>query len=623
MIDAASKRVTLYIIFVTIGLIFLLRLFWLQVVDETYVQFARNNVLNEVVVYPARGLVYDRNGQLLIYNDAIYDLMVVPERLKDLDTNSFCDVLGITKEEFIRRFTKIKNSKGYSRYRASVFEKQLTIPVYAAFQEKLFDFPGFYVETRTDRKYVYNNAAHVMGYIGEVTDKIIEQSSGYYRMGDYYGVSGIERSYEDVLRGTRGIKYVLVDVHNRTQGRYKEGLFDTASVAGLNITTTLDHQLQEYGEKLIQNKRGSVVAIEPSTGEILALISNPTYDPNLFIGRERGNNYMRLLRDPQKPLFNRPIAAPYPPGSIFKIIMALIGQKEGVLNENTSYYCGGGYRMGSIKVGCHPHSSPLPLRPGIAVSCNAYFCNVYRSVIDNKRYPNSEAAYRKWREHVMSFGLGQRMGIDLPGEGMGNVPSPEYYDKIYGRYHWKSSTTISLGIGQGELGITPLQMANVTAILANRGYYITPHIVKAIEGTKLNRPEYIKRHYTTVDTGYYGIIVDAMQDVVERGTARVAMMKDIIVCGKTGTAQNPHGKDHSVFFAFAPRDNPKIAIAVVVENAGFGATWAAPIASLMIEKYLTDTITRAWLEERMVKADLIHPKPLTDEAGKSAAKPAH
>lgn len=615
MNDAAGKKLVLQIIFVCIGLIYLIRLFWLQVVDDTYVKFAQNNVLNEVVVYPARGLVYDRNGKLLVYNDAIYDLMVVPERLKNLDTLGFCQVLGITKEEFLRRFQKIKNSVGYSKYRAAVFEKQLTIPVYAAFQEKLFDYPGFYVEVRTDRKYEYKTAAHVMGYIGEVTDKIIEQSNGYYSMGDFYGVSGIERSYEDVLRGQRGVKYVLVDVHNRSQGRYKNGMFDTASVAGLNLTTTLDHTLQDYGEKLIAHKRGSIVAIEPSSGEILALVASPTYDPNLFIGRERGNNYMRLLRDPMKPLFNRPIAAPYPPGSIFKIIMALIGQQEGVLTPNTSYSCAHGYHMGSITVGCHPHGSPLPLRGGVAISCNSYFCNVYRTVIDNRKYPNTEAAYNKWREHILSFGLGQRLGVDLPGEGGGFVPPHEYYDKIYGRHHWKSSTTISLAIGQGELGITPLQMANVTAIIANRGYFITPHIVKAIDNKPINNPLYKQKHFTTIDTSYYGVVIDGMQDVIERGTGTVARLKDIIVCGKTGTAQNPHGKDHSVFFAFAPRENPKIAIAVVIENAGFGATWAAPIASLMIEKYLTDTITRPWLEERMYK---VHPNDTTAKTNNSA-----
>ncbi|MCC6684172.1 MAG: penicillin-binding protein 2 [Bacteroidia bacterium] len=620
MIDSSTKKITLYIIFISVGFIFLLRLFWLQVVDDTYVRFARNNVLNEEVVYPARGLVYDRDGKLLVYNDAIYDLMVVPERLKKLDTAGFCEVLGITREDFDKRFERIKKSKGYSKYRAVIFEKQLTIPVYAAFQEKLYDFTGFYVQTRTDRKYVYKSAAHVMGYIGEVTDKIIEQSKGYYRMGDYFGVNGIERSYENELRGTRGIKYVLVDVHNRAQGRYKDGLFDTASVAGLNVTTTLDHDLQEYGEKLIANKRGSIVAIEPSTGEILAIVSFPTYDPNLFIGRERGNNYMKLLRDPMKPLFNRPIAAPYPPGSIFKISMSLVGQQEGVLNPNTTYGCARGASFGSVHVGCHPHPSPLPLQPGIAVSCNAYFCNVYRSVIDNRRYPTTEAAFDQWRKHVLSFGLGQRLGIDLPGEGTGNVPTSAYYSKIYGQGHWKASTTISLGIGQGELGITPLQMANVTAILANRGYYITPHIVKAIAGKKLNNPIFTEKHFTTVDTSYYGVVIDAMQDVVERGTATIARLKNIVVCGKTGTAQNPHGKDHSVFFAFAPRENPKIAIAVVIENAGFGATYAAPIASLMIEQYLTDTITRLWMEERLVNTDLIH-QPATNET--TTGKPAH
>lgn len=613
--NSTSRQKVLLVIFFAVAFIYIIRLAVMQLFDDSYLRSAQENVLQEQTIYPARGLIYDRNGELLVYNDAIYDLTVIPEQVKGLDTNEFCRVLGITYADFVQRFEKIKRGVGYAAYRPAVFEKQLTIPIYAAFQEKLFDFPGFYVEVRTDRKYQHNNAAHIMGYIGEVTDRDIERSNGYYRMGDFKGISGVERSYEEVLRGRKGVRYVLVDSKNRTQGRYKDGMFDTAAVAGQNITLSIDQKLQELGEQLLNNKIGSVVAIEPSTGEILALVSTPTYDPNLFVGRQRGNNYMKLLRDPAKPLFNRPLAAPYPPGSIFKVLMSLVGQQEGVLTPNTMYGCHGGYHMGGLTVGCHPHGSPLNLRGAVAVSCNAYFCSVYRSVIDNLMYPNSEEAYKKWYEHISSFGIGHKLGVDLYGEGSGFLPPSTYYDKVYGRFHWKSSTTISLAIGQGELGITPLQMANATAIVANRGYYITPHVVKQIDGKPNPNADFNKKHWASVDTPYYAVVIDGMQDVIEHGTGRVAMIPGITICGKTGTAQNPHGKDHSVFFAFAPKENPKIAIAVFVENAGFGATWAAPIASLMIEQYLTGKHdTRKYLLERMLKGNLIHRNDTTATA---------
>jgi penicillin-binding protein 2 len=601
-----NRRYILLVIFISVAVIYIIRLAQLQLLDESYIRSAQANVLQEQTIYPARGLVYDRNGELLVYNDAIYDLSVIPEQVKNLDTATFCRTLGITKEVFLARFTKIKRSVGYAPYRPALFERQLTIPIYAAFQERLYDFPGFFVDVRTDRKYRHSNASHIMGYISEVTDRDIEKSDGYYRMGDFIGKSGVERSYEEVLRGKKGVRYILVDSKNRTQGRYKEGQFDTAAVSGKNIVLSIDQKLQELGEQLMQNKIGSVVAIEPSTGEILSMVSSPGYDPNLFVGRDRGNNYMKLLRDPLKPLFNRPLAAPYPPGSIFKVIMALVGQQEKVLYPTTTYGCAGGFHLGGLKVGCHPHRSPLALRDAVAVSCNAYFCQVYRTVIDNKSYPRVEDAYKQWYKHISSFGIGQQLGVDIFGEGKGFLPPTTYYDKIYGRYHWKSSTTISLGIGQGELGITPLQMANATAAVANRGYWVTPHIVKKIDGAKNANTALSQKHWTTIDTGYFPVIIDGMQDVMERGTGTIARIPGIVICGKTGTAQNPHGKDHSIFFAFAPRENPKIAIAVVVENAGFGATWAAPIASLMIEQYLTGKHdTRAYLLERILKGNLM------------------
>jgi penicillin-binding protein 2 len=598
-----NKKNILLIIFLTVAVIYVIRLFMLQIADKSYLHSAQMNVLQEQTIYPARGLIYDRNGELLVYNDAIYDLSVYPEQIKNLDTLEFCKVLGITKEDFIKRFERLKKQKGYAPWRPIVFERQITIPTYAAFQEKLYDFSGFFVEVRTDRKYKHSNAAHIMGYIGEVTDRDIEKSDGYYRMGDFIGISGVERVYEKELGGTKGTRYVLVDSKNRTQGRYKNGEYDTAAIAGDNINLSIDYKLQNLGEALMNNKTGSVVAIEPQTGEILALVSSPAYDPNLLIGRERGNNYMKLLKDPLKPLFNRPLAAPYPPGSIFKILMSLTGQEEKVLNPATTYGCHHGY----LFVGCHAHSSPLQLRAAIAVSCNAYFCQVYRSVVNNARYRKVEDAYNQFHKHISSFGMGKRLGVDLFGEGKGFLPPSTYYDKIYGRYRWQALTTISLGIGQGELGITPLQMANATAAVANRGYYYTPHVVKKIAGKKNPNPAFNEKNWTTIDTSYFGVVIDGMQDVVERGTAYVARIPGIEICGKTGTAQNPHGKDHSIFFAFAPKVNPKIAIAVVVENAGFGATWAAPIASLMLEQYLTGKHdSRKPLLDRMLNGNLTH-----------------
>jgi len=601
--DSSVKRTILFLIFCVIALAFIVRLVFLQLLDDSYLRSAQNNVLQEKTIYPARGLIYDRKGELLVYNDAIYDLIVVPDQVKNLDTNVFCKVLNISKDEFIARFEKLKRSKGYAPYRDVVFEKQLTIPMYAAFQEKLFDFTGFSVDTRTDRKYKHNNAAHIMGYIGEVTDRDIENSDGYYRMGDYIGISGIERTYEKELRGQNGVRYILVDSKNRTQGRYKNGQFDTAAVAGKNLTLSIDQVIQDLGEQLMQNKTGSVVAIEPSTGELIALVSSPTYDPNLFIGRDRGNHYMELLRDPSKPLFNRPLAAPYPPGSVFKVLESLVGQQEKVLTPATSYACHNGY----LFVGCHPHPSPNQLRGAIAISCNGYFCQVYRSIVNNPKYHHVEDAYTSFHDHIASFGLGKRLGVDLVGEGYGFLPPSTYYDKIYGRYRWQALTTLSLGIGQGELGITPLQMANVTATVANRGYYITPHIVKAIDGKPNPNADYNTKHWTTVDTSFFPVVIEGMEDVVERGTARGSKIPGIVMCGKTGTAQNPHGKNHSVFFAFAPKDHPKIAIAVVVENSGQGAWWAAPIASLLIEQYLTGKHdSRPALLERMLNGNLTH-----------------
>lgn len=608
MRNLESRKLTYFIIFILVGIIFLIRLFYLQILDDSYTEYARRNVLQEVTIYPARGLIKDRNGELLVYNDAIYDLMVQPNQVQAMDTLEFCKLLSITIDDFVKKLNK---AKAYSMKKSSLFEKQITAKTYASFQEKLYAFPGFFVQIRTDRKYNTNSAAHVLGSIGEADSSRIAASEGYYKPGDFVGQSGIERSYELLLRGRKGVKYVLVDVHNREQGAYKDGIFDTAALPGINIYTTLDKELQAYGEELMQNKIGSVVAIEPATGEILSLVSSPGYDPNLLIGRDRGNNYAKLLLDPIKPLLNRPLSAPYPPGSIFKIIEALVAEEEGVLGPDTRYHCGGGYRVGGHTVKCsHGHPSPLDLRGAIMHSCNPYFCYVFRSIVDQPKFDNFEESYINWYKHMQSFGVGRKLGIDLYGEAKGILYKSTDYDKIYGRYSWKGSTIISLAIGQGELGVTPLQMANIVAIIANRGFYYIPHILKYIGEEKTQIPDFNKKHYASVDSGYYPVVVEGMADVVRTGTARSAQIKGIEVCGKTGTSQNPHGKDHAIFFGFAPKDNPKIAIAVVVENSGFGGVWAAPIASLMMEKYLfkDSTTTRPDLEKRIKEANLIPEK---------------
>jgi penicillin-binding protein 2 len=597
-----DRKYVIMAIFITICAVFVLRLFYVQVFNDEYKLSANNNVLRYVTDYPARGLVYDRKGKLLVYNEAAYDLMVTPKQVKDLDTMNLCNTIGITKEDFIR---KLKTARQYSPYKASVFAAQLSNQTYAALQEKLYAFKGFYVQARTLRKYPSKIAGHTLGYVGEVSDATL-QKDAYYRPGDYIGISGIEKAYEKDLRGKKGLKILMVDVFNRIKGHFKDGMYDTASVSGQNIVSTLDKDLQEYGEKLFANKTGGLVAIDPQTGEILACISAPSYDPNLLVGRERTKNYARLLNDPLQPLFNRALMAYYPPGSTFKLINDLIALKEGVLTPEKTYPCPGGYRMSSHTVKCDARHGSISLRAAIQHSCNTYHCYVFRSIVDQAKYGNTQEGYENWRKHVLSFGVGKRIYSDLPQELRGMVPSVKYYDKVFGKGHWRSSTVVSLGIGQGELGITPLQMANIMAIIANRGYYHTPHIIKKVGHSDEHSKAFLKKNYTLVPPAYFELILDGMQDVVERGTAAGSRVKDITILGKTGTAQNPHGKDHSLFVAFAPRDNPKIAIGLMVENGGWGASWAAPIGTLMIEKYLHDTVARKDLEKRMMEG-VVHP----------------
>lgn len=604
----ASRRNIIAGIFVLTALALVIRLFYIQVIDSSYKLSAENNSQRIEVLYPARGLIYDRNGELIVYNQPSYDLMIAPYELQSFDSVEFCNILNITID---RLRTGIKRSYN-PRYRREPFIKQISPESYAVLQEKMHKYPGFYVKSRTLRRYSNEFAAHLFGYVGEVDEKMIAQDNSYV-IGDYIGISGIEGYYEDELRGEKGQEVLLVDVHGRVKGPYQDGRFDKDATVGKDLTCTIDADLQEYGEDLMRGYKGSIVAIEPATGEILALISAPSYNPSLLIGRERTANYSKLENDSLEPLFNRALMANYPPGSTFKPVQALIGLQEGVISAASSFSCNMGFQYGRRKLGCHDHASPLDLLHGIQNSCNAYFCNVYKRIIENPAYGNAELAYNSWRNYVLSFGFGNRLNGDFTNELKGFIAPTTYYDRYYGKNHWNALTTISLSIGQGELLITPLQMANMTAAIANRGYYIIPHVVKAIQGIDTIEHRFYEKQIINIDTANFGLVVEGMNLAVNGGpgrTAGIAQIENILVCGKTGTAQNPHGKDHSVFIAFAPKDNPKIAISVYVEHGIWGATYAAPIASLMIEKYLTDSIapSRKWLEDRMLNGNLLNSK---------------
>ncbi len=580
------------------GIAFAIKLFHIQIIDSSYKLSANNNVLRYMTQYPARGLIYDRDGQLLVYNEAAYDLMVVPRLVKNIDTAELCHIIGIDKEIFIRN---INRARKYSFFKPSVFESQISRETYGYLEEQLYKYPGFFVQIRTLRKYPKPIAAHTLGYIGEVGNRVIE-SNPYYKMGDYIGISGIERTYEEVLRGRKGVKIMMVDVHNREVGSYMEGKFDTLAEMGSDLHITLDADLQAYGELLMKNKRGSIVAIEPATGEILALISSPAYHPDLMVGRARNKNYNLMSEDSLKPLFNRAMMATYPPGSTFKMANALVALEYGTLTPQSRYGCAG---KQSQPIRCsHSHVTPLALRDAIEHSCNSYFWGSFRDFISSSRFRNIADAYRQWAETIQSFGLGKSVGADLFGEQSGKIPLPEEYNRIYGVNSWRALTIRSLSIGQGEILLTPVQLANMAVIFANRGYYYPPHLLKAIGTSDSIKPMKLNKIYTKVHQEHFTAIVDGMHQVFDgpHGTARWYRLDSVTMCGKTGTAENPHGKDHSLFIAFAPMENPQIAMAVVVENAGFGATWAVPIASLMMEKYLKGEVARKETEERMVNA---------------------
>ena len=590
--------------------IYVVRLFSLQVGNNDYKRYADSNAFQRKMLYPSRGFIYDRNGELLVYNQPAYDVMMIPREMRNLDTLDFCNTLGITIEQFEQYIADMKNKRknpGYSTYTPQVFMTQLSARDYGRLQEKLYRYPGCYIQNRVLRQYSRPVAANVLGNIREVSPSDIERDD-YYRRGDYTGDLGVEKSFEEVLRGVKGEEILLRDAHGRIKGKYEDGRYDVQPISGRNITLSIDADLQAYGEKLMQGKTGAVVAIEPATGEILALVSSPTYDPSILVGRERGKNYAKLTRDPANPLFDRAIMAMYPPGSTFKPTQGLIFLEEGIITPETNYPCTGGFVVGGLRVGCHGHPSPLPLIPSLATSCNAYYCYGLRSMLDNRRrYESTSEAFEIWKNHLVSMGYGYRLGIDLPGEKRGFLPNSKYYDKFYGENRWRALTIISIAIGQGEILATPLQIANLAATIANRGYFYTPHVVKAIQDSVIDTT-YTERRYPTIDSHYYDYIVEGMRAAVTGGTCRTANLPDIEVCGKTGTAQNPHGRDHSAFMGFAPMDNPQIAIAVYVENAGFGATYGVPIGSLMMEYYLKGEITdpaRKDLEQRMFNSKVV------------------
>lgn len=595
-----QRKFLFYFFFLAIGLTFIGRLFYIQVLQEQYKLSALNNVVRIEKVYPGRGLIYDRNHKLLVGNQSAYDLMIIPSLVKIQDTLGFCKLIGLEKEDYIERITKAKR---YSYLKPSVFMKQISKEEFALIQEQLHLYPGFYPQKRILRDYMTAAGANVLGFIGEATERYILDHPEY-ELGDLIGKTGIEKSYEDVLKGKVGVNYRLKDVHNRIMGPYQNGAYDTLPEPGLDLQSTIDIVIQEYGERLMAGKRGSIVAIEPSSGEILALVTSPSYTPDLMVGRQRSLNYNRLYRDSiSKPLFDRGLLAEYPPGSPFKVINALIGLQEGTLNPNTSYTCHHGFHFGRLHVACHCGTNyPIALRTGISKSCNNYFCQVFKAIIE--KYPSAQEGMDAWSNHVKSFNIGMFLNNDLPTGRKGLVPDADYYDRAFGYTGWKAVSTISLAIGQGEMLLTPIQMANMTAAIANRGYYYTPHIVKGVGNAPISDEQYTKKKYTTIDSIHFPVVIDGMFDVFETGTARGSRLESITMCGKTGTAENPHGQDHSIFVAFAPKDNPKIAISIIVENGYWGSRWAAPIASLIIEKYLTGEISRPEMEKRMFEGDL-------------------
>ncbi|WP_051691838.1 penicillin-binding protein 2 [Pedobacter borealis] len=575
-------------LFIVIALILLGKLFYIQIISDKAFSSAESNVLRKIYKYPARGAILDRNMKVIVQNEPVYDLMVTPNEVKPFDTLAMANALEITIED-VRK--KLKKARAQSNYQATFFERQISVQSYARLQEIMYRFPGFRTQDRTVRHYPDSIAGQLFGYVKEVSLDDIEKSEGYYKPGDFIGKSGLERSYEDFLRGEKGVINTLYDAKNIAQGSYAGGKYDINAVSGDRLISSLDIRIQRLGEELMKNKVGAIVAIEPSTGEILAFVSSPGYDPNQLVGKDWGKNYMSLIANPYRPQIVRPIAGQYSPGSSFKPVDALVALQDGAIDPNTTFFCPGYYMAGNHKVKCEHVDGTINMQRGIARSCNTYFCHVFQNIITKNGIKNQRQTYANWHEQIAKWGFGQKLGIDMPFEKKGIFYQAEHYDKIYGK-HWGYTTVISQAIGQGEITSTPLQMANVMAAIANRGYYLKPHLIKGIGDKNVVKKEYVVKNYVGIDAKYFPPVIEGMRDAVNSpwGTAKESQIPNIIMCGKTGTVQNPHGKNHSVFIGFAPMDNPKIAIAVIVENGGFGGSYAAPISSFIVEKYLTDSI---------------------------------
>ena len=594
----------------TAAAILMIKIFSIQIIDDKYKLASENNSLVYNTIYPNRGIIHDRNEKILVGNKVAYDLMVTPREVEEFDTLTFCKVLGVSQEFVREKMAEYRKFRTKIGWRTVVMIKQIPQETYMRFVEVAYKFPGFRGQARSIRDYPYNAGGNLLGYVSEVDASFIKKHEGKYQSGDYAGKTGIEAAREEELRGEKGYNIMLRDSRNKIMSRYQEGEMDKEAKPGNDITITIDAELQHYGQMLMNNKVGSLIAIEPSTGEILTMVSSPGIDVEMLA--DIGKYYKDIVNDPYKPMFNRTVQASYPPGSVFKIVNGLIGLQEGVITPNTHYPCSMGYKFGKNKLGCHAHKSPLSFEESIMMSCNAYYCYILRDLLENGKNGSIGESMDRWKEYVESFGFGKKLGSDFPSELGGFIPGSKYYNKVYGKGGWKATTVISLSIGQGEIGCTPLHLANFCATLANRGYYYTPHIIKDSEHVKIDE-RFKERNYTLVDTVHFHKVIGGMYRAVNSGygsggTASVAAVKGLDICGKTGTAQNPHGDDHSVFICFAPKDNPKIAVAAYVENGGFGATWAAPIASLLTEKYLTGEISneRKALEERVLNGNLLH-----------------
>ena len=587
-----NRRFVIGGVAIAIVLIYIVRLFTLQLLSDDYKKNADSNAFLKKIEFPSRGVITDRNGKLMVYNQPAYDIMVVMNEAKDhIDTLELCESLGITKEFFINRMEEVKDrnkNPGYSRFTQQLFMSQLSDKEFSVFQEKIFRFPGFYVQKRSIRQYMYPYAAHVLGDVGEVSESDIEDDD-YYQAGDYIGKLGVEKSYEKQLRGEKGVQILLRDAHGRIKGKYQNGKYDKKPVAGKDLTLSIDLKLQALGERMLEGKIGAIVAIEPSTGEVLSLVSSPSYDPRMMVGRLRGKNHLRLSRNVWKPLLNRAIMGQYPPGSTFKTTQALTYLSEGIISQGTTFPCHHGFSYKGLHVGCHGHASPLALTEALSTSCNGYFCwGLYYMIGNRRKYHSVQNAMNVWRDYMVSMGFGYKLGIDLPGEKRGLIPNADYYDRAY-RGSWNGLTIISISIGQGEVNLTPLQIANLGATIANRGYYYVPHVVRKVQGEPLDTL-FTRKHYTMAKQRAYNAVVAGMRSSAIKGTCKYLGHSNIVMCGKTGTAQN-RGQDHSVFMGFAPMNNPKIALAVYVENGGFGADFAVPIARVLMEQYINGKLS--------------------------------